>query len=196
MGLRKNIAAFHSKLLNNTTFDESQVFVSSGSKMLLFSILMAFKSARVFLVTPSWVSYEPQAHLIGHNVCRIQTNYDDRWRLTAAVLDEELSKNQDSKQKILIMNYPGNPDGLSYTDEELVELAQVARKHNLLIISDEIYGLLDFEGRYSSIVDFYPENTIVTTGLSKWCGAGGWRLGVMLIPKELGDFRGDFGNCF
>ena len=64
-------------------------------------------------------------------------------------------------------------------------MAQVASKHNIIIISDEIYAELDFSGEYKSISHFYPEGTIISNGLSKWCGAGGWRLGTFIFPKEL-----------
>ena len=66
-------------------------------------------------------------------------------------------------------------------------------QENIHILSDEIYGLLNFENNYSSIADYYPEGTLVTTGLSKWCGTGGWRFGTMLIPEE---FKQDFKNVF
>jgi aspartate aminotransferase len=70
---------------------------------------------------------------------------------------------------------------------ELQSIASVARNNNLIIISDEIYGLLSFKNEYVSIAKYYPEGTIVSTGLSKWCGAGGWRLGAFIIPDALKD---------
>ena len=71
--LRRKIADFHSKLLMNTTFQEDQVFIAGGSKILLFNIMLAFEKATLFLVGPSWVSYEPQGRLLKHPVERIQT---------------------------------------------------------------------------------------------------------------------------
>ncbi len=183
--LREAIAAFHSSLLKSTSYTEDQVLIAPGSKILLYSVMAAFKSADVFLITPSWVSYEPQAHLLGHNVIRIQTHFNDRWRLTPELFEEAINKTAGDRQRLLVINYPGNPDGLTYSDDELKALADIARQHNVLILSDEIYGLLTFDNHYSSIAEFYPEGTLVTTGLSKWCGAGGWRLGVLLIPEQL-----------
>tara|TARA_A100001015_G_scaffold22087_1_gene25052 strand:+ start:17834 stop:19123 length:1290 start_codon:yes stop_codon:yes gene_type:complete len=191
--LRRSIASFHSSLLKNTSYSEDQVIIAPGSKMLLYCSMMAFNKADVFLITPSWVSYEPQAHLLGHNVHRIQTQYNDKWRLTPELFEEAVSKTSGDNQRLLVINYPGNPDGLTYSEDELKALADVARKYNVYILSDEIYGLLNFENNYSSIADYYPEGTLVTTGLSKWCGAGGWRLGAMLIPEE---FKQDFKNVF
>ena len=71
-----------------------------------------------------------------------------------------------------MLNYPNNPTGQSYTKEELEALAGVARKYKVVIIADEIYGALSFDSHHS-IAEYYPEGTIVTAGLSKWCGAGG-----------------------
>ncbi len=191
--LREAVAKFHTSLLSNSqiSFTTEQVMIAPGSKALLYSVMMAFKEADVYVITPSWVSYEPQALMLGHDIVRMQTNPEDSWRLTPSLLNETIEKRiQDPHNmkknctKLLIINYPGNPDGLSYTDEELIALATIARRHNVIIISDEIYGLLNFEGKYSSIANYYPEGTMVTTGLSKWCGAGGWRLGALLIPSN------------
>ena len=61
----------------------------------------------------------------------------------------------------------------------------VARKHKLIIVADEIYAETTFSGQFQSLVEFYPEGTVISSGLSKWCGAGGWRLGLMVFPDEL-----------
>ena len=61
----------------------------------------------------------------------------------------------------------------------------VVKKYNLIILSDEIYSEISFDKNYRSISNFCPEKTIISTGLSKWCGAGGWRLGYFIIPDEL-----------
>ena len=84
----------------------------------------------------------------------------------------------------LILNYPNNPTGVTYTRDELSDLAAVARERNLLVISDEIYAMTHFSGDHVSIATYYPEGTIISTGLSKWCGAGGWRLGIAAFPLD------------
>ena len=116
--LREAIASFHSSLLQQTRFTADQVIIGSGSKILLYSVMMAFKKADVFLITPSWVSYEPQANLLGHNVIRIQTNYENRWRLTPELLEDAVQNRSDA-QRLMVINYPGNPDGLTYSNAEL-----------------------------------------------------------------------------
>jgi aspartate aminotransferase len=89
------------------------------------------------------------------------------------------------KPRIAILNYPANPSGYTYPLDRLKELARVARKYKVILVSDEIYGLLHFKNQHVSIARFYPEGTIVSGGLSKWCGAGGWRLGTFSFPKSL-----------
>jgi aspartate aminotransferase len=85
----------------------------------------------------------------------------------------------------VILNYPGNPTGSTYSIGRLKELARIARRYRVVLLSDEIYGELHHKGQHVSIARFYPEGTIVSGGLSKWCGAGGWRLGVFAIPPSL-----------
>ena len=88
-------------------------------------------------------------------------------------------------KKLLILNYPGNPTGVSYSSSELEIIANICRENNTIILSDEIYGRLHHTNNHQSIAKYFPEGTIITSGLSKWCGAGGWRLGTMVIPKNL-----------
>jgi aspartate aminotransferase len=138
--------------------------------------------------TPSWVSYAPQAQIVGRQTHWLPTHEEHGWRLTPREL-RAFCKSDPARPRLLILNYPNNPTGLTYRSEELEELAEVARRYRILLLSDEIYGELDFAGRHVSIARFYPEGTIVSSGLSKWCGAGGWRLGVYVIPPSLSWMR-------
>jgi aspartate aminotransferase len=185
--LRDAVAKFHNHYDQiNVTSDN--ILIAPGSKILIYSIIASFNDADVFLVTPSWVSYEPQANLAKLPVTRIQTNFENRWRLLPSELERACEQRENKERPIvMVFNYPGNPDGLTYTQEELEALTVVFRKYNILVISDEIYGLLNHQGNHTSLARFYPEGTIVTSGLSKWCGAGGWRLGVALLPTSLDD---------
>jgi aspartate aminotransferase len=190
--LREAVATFHAEVDGIET-DPDYVVIGPGSKMLIYMVMAAFTEADVFLITPSWVSYEPQAHLAGHKVTRIHTRYEDRWRLKPEDLEAACSARQNKDIPIvMVINYPGNPDGLTYTEAELKGIADVCKKYNILVVSDEIYGLLNHNGEHVSLAKYYPEGTVVTTGLSKWCGAGGWRLGVALVSKSLGK---EFMEC-
>jgi aspartate aminotransferase len=184
--LREAVAGFH-RQMDGVDVEAENVLIAPGSKILVYIVLTALTRADVLVPAPSWVSYIPQAQLAGHNVIKIPTLQKARWRLTAELLENAVKSKMDSAvPSVLILNYPGNPDGLTYASDELAGLAAVARKHNILIISDEIYGLLNHAGTHESIARHCPDNTIITSGLSKWCGAGGWRLGVALLPKALG----------
>jgi aspartate aminotransferase len=91
----------------------------------------------------------------------------------------------DFRPRLLVLNYPSNPSGQTYTADELAEIADVARRFQIIVLSDEIYGQLHHQGGHVSIARFYPEGTIISSGLSKWCGAGGWRLGTFCFPPQL-----------
>ena len=177
--LRRHISHFH-QAHNGLGVSPDNILVGPGSKILIYTVLLAFQKADVFIPSPAWVSYEPQTNLAGHNSIKLKTSFTQKWRITPESL-RAAAKMKKYGTSILILNYPGNPDGLTYTSEELKAIAAEARKLDLLVISDEIYGLLDHNKAHVSFATYYPEKTITTTGLSKWCGAGGWRLGVAML---------------
>ncbi len=92
-------------------------------------------------------------------------------------------KKDKEKKYLIFLNSPNNPSGQLCTN--LNEISELTKKYNLYFLSDEIYSELTFEDNYQSISNFCPENTIISTGLSKWCGAGGWRLGYFILPNSL-----------
>ncbi|MBB5319788.1 pyridoxal phosphate-dependent aminotransferase [Marinobacter oulmenensis] len=159
------------------------VLIGPGSKELLFMLQLAYYGD-LLIPRPSWVSYAPQARIIGRSVHWLPTHAENNWQLTAEELDI-ICRDDPSRPRILILNYPSNPTGCTYTDDQLLAIANVARKYNLILLSDEIYGEVHFEGKHKSIARYYPEGTIISTGLSKWAGAGGWRLGAFIFPPEL-----------
>lgn len=182
--LRRAVARFH-HANDGVTIQPENVLIGPGSKELLFLANLVFYGDLV-VPTPCWVSYVPQAKIIGRDIRLIPTSYDSYWRLTAEQLDALCrSDNDDFRPRLVVLNYPGNPDGVTYTVEELEAIAEVARRYQLLLLSDEIYGQLHHKGKHVSVARFYPEGTIISGGLSKWCGAGGWRLGTFAFPPEL-----------
>ncbi len=180
--LREQIANFYQRQFH---FDchSSQVVVSPGSKEII-SIILAVLEGDVIIPVPAWVSYLPQAKILKKNILKIMTSAENNYKLTAEQLLHATSDNTD-KQKILILNHPNNPTGCIYTVEELTEIADVCKKQNIIIISDEIYALttLDIK-QFVSMATIYPEGTIVTGGLSKDRSCGGYRLGVSIFPKD------------
>ncbi len=178
--LREAVAKYHS-VKNKYNYNASNVMIGPGSKELIFQCQIAI-SGSLLLPSPSWVSYEPQAKILNKKVFWLNSTSNSNWHLNPEILDEFCHQNKNF-QKTLILNSPNNPSGTSH--EKLEEFANIAKKHNLIIISDEIYAELDFSGQYKSITHFYPEGTIISSGLSKWCGAGGWRLGTLVFPDKL-----------
>jgi aspartate aminotransferase len=162
-----------------------RVIIGPGSKELMFLLQIAYYG-EILIPTPCWVSYLPQARIIGRRVSRVATSFEQQWKISARQLLDTVEVVQDDyRPRLLVLNYPSNPSGLSYTADELKEIAEVARRFQIIILSDEIYGQLHHAGEHVSIGRFYPEGTIVSSGLSKWCGAGGWRLGTFVFPPDL-----------
>ena len=178
--LRSAIAHYLNKN-NNNNFKSEDIIIGPGTKELMFLTQIAFQG-EVLLPAPSWVSYQPQALIARNKVHWIQTTDSSNWFPTAEQLENKI-KNIKNENLLLFINSPNNPSGT--VCKNLQEIAEVAKKYRLIILSDEIYSQLTFDSQYKSISNFYPEGTIVSTGLSKWCGAGGWRLGFFAIPDQL-----------
>jgi len=180
--LREAVAEYHSK--NDGTINSLDgVLIGPGSKELMFLLQISYYGDLV-VPTPCWVSYSPQAQIIGRRVVRIPTDYKHGWRLQPEMF-QQLCEEDPGRPRLVILNYPGNPDGGTYSADTLKELAEIARKYDVIILSDEIYGKLCHKGEHISIARYYPEGTIISSGLSKWCGAGGWRLGTFMFPSSL-----------
>jgi len=180
--LRVAVADYHRRRFR-VPASASDVLIGPGSKELMFLLQLVYYGDLV-IPTPSWVSYAPQAEIVGRKVRWVPTRAEDDWRLTPDGL-AALCEEDPDRPRIVILNYPNNPTGGTYALDELKELARVARRNRVVLLSDEIYGELHFRGQHVSVARFYPEGTIVSSGLSKWCGAGGWRLGTFLFPPTL-----------
>ena len=178
--LRNAIAKYTSEK-KNYDYKSDNVIIGPGSKELMFLLHVIF-DGEIILPAPSWVSYAPQAILGRNKIQILQTIRENNWFPTASEIEEIILKDQ-KKNYLLFLNSPNNPSG--QICDNLEEIASIAKKYNLIILSDEIYSELCFEGGYQSISNFCPEKTIISTGLSKWCGAGGWRLGYFLVPDSL-----------
>lgn len=183
--LRKTVASYYSTKLDHE-FETAQVIIGPGSKALIFGLQMVLDTD-LFLPTPSWVSYEPQAQLLGKKVFYIQGKASENYQLSISALDEKV-RNSQNPNKLLVINSPNNPTGQVLEQAFLKELAEYCRENSILVLSDEIYFLVQHgASKHSSIAHFYPEGTFVLGGLSKHLSLGGWRLGVALLPAtELG----------
>ncbi len=178
--LRDVVAKFISKR-KNYNYLSSNIIIGPGSKELMFLLQILF-DGEILLPAPSWVSYAPQA-IIGRNKIKwIQTKSENNWFPTAKEI-EDIVKKDAQKKYLIFLNSPNNPSGQLCTN--LNEISELAKKYDLYFLSDEIYSELTFQGNYQSISNYSPKNTIISTGLSKWCGAGGWRLGYFILPNNL-----------
>ena len=181
----RDVVAKHTSNKKNYTYKSENVIIGPGSKELMFLLHVIF-DGEIILPAPSWVSYAPQA-ILGRNKIKIlQTKRENNWFPSGKEIEEIILKDK-NKNYLLFINSPNNPSG--QICKNLEEIADVAKNHNLIILSDEIYSDLSFEDNYKSISSFCPEKTIVSTGLSKWCGAGGWRLGYFIIPDSLKEIK-------
>ena len=182
--LRESISKY---LLKKTgsIYPKENILITPGSKEAMLLMHVAFEG-EIILPAPSWVSYEPQAIIGSNKVHWLQTSRENNWFPTAKEVENKIKSIKKNKNIILIINSPNNPSGT--VCKNLKEIAAVAKKYRVIILSDEIYTDLTFNNKYESISRYYSEGTFVSSGLSKWCGAGGWRLGFFAVPKKLSNF--------
>ena len=177
-----------SKYLQRRTgvgYSKDNILITPGSKEAMLLMHVTF-NGEIITPAPSWVSYEPQAEIGNNKVHWLETSRENNWFPTANELENKLKTLGKKKNLILILNSPNNPSGTICNN--LKELAKISKKYNLIILSDEIYTDLSFDNSYDSISKYYPGSTFISGGLSKWCGAGGWRLGFLAVPNGMKDF--------
>jgi len=186
--LRSSIAAYYTRRALAT--EPSQIVVGPGSKALLYALLLVLEGDLV-LPRPSWVSYEPQARLVGKDVLRVDIpaaagGVPDPERLRSEV---RLGRGRGLDPRILILNHPDNPTGTHADADLLGDVLAVARDCGLFVLSDEIYAELAHSPEtFVSAAVLDPDNVVVTGGLSKSHALGGWRVGVLRAPPN------DFGR--
>lgn len=179
--LRQAIAD-HVKARLNLTYAPDQVVVSNGGKHALFNVFAALLNPgdEVLIQTPYWVSYPEQVKLCGGVPVLCKTTEATGFKMNGAMLEELVTP----RTKLLVINSPSNPSGAVYSLRELEDLAHFAIRHRLVIISDEIYDQLIYDGQaHWSIAQLSPhllENTVIVNGWSKTWGMTGWRLGYTL----------------
>lgn len=184
--LRNTVAKYYEDKvgLDASKYD---VIIAPGSKLILYSLQMSIEGD-LLMPVPSWVSYKPQARMLNTDVIKVPTMLDDNGlqinpeELNKAIKDARAEGKNPSK---LILNYPSNPTGLMINEENLREIAEVCIAEDILIISDEIYGFVAFDNTYRTIAKYAPDNTAITSGLSKHLSLGGWRVGIGFIPKAV-----------
>ena len=172
---------------NGLIYKPNQIVVSDGAKASLFHAVYALvdDGDEVIIPAPFWFTYEEQVKICGGKPVIIQTTKENGYKLTA----EELENAITDKTVTIILNSPSNPTGAIYTEEELKKLAVVIEKHNLTVVSDEIYEKLVYDdAKHYSIAcvsDYMKENTVVVNGVSKTYAMTGWRIGYLATSEKL-----------
>ncbi len=172
---------------NGLDYTKEEVIVSCGAKHSLYNIAQALFGSgdEILIPAPFWVSYPDQALLNDAIPIFVKTDEADKFMLRPEVLESKITK----KTKALILNSPSNPTGSVYEKKVLEAIAEMAVKHNIYVISDEIYEKLVYDGfEHISIASLGKEikkRTIVVNGLSKSHAMTGWRIGYAAGPKEI-----------
>jgi aspartate aminotransferase len=172
---------------NGLSYERSQVLISCGAKHSLYNIAEALfdPGDEVIIPSPYWVSYPDQVILNDATPVIVETTEQEGFRISAAKLEKAVT----GRTKAIILNSPSNPTGLAYDKKTLEEVAAVAVKHKIYVISDEIYEKLVYDGfKHFSIASLGPEIrdlTIVVNGVSKSHSMTGWRIGYAAGPKDV-----------
>jgi len=182
--LRVAISRYESKK-KKKIFSPEQIIVGPGSKELMFLLHIAF-DGDIILPVSSWVSYKPHSIIAENKFHWIETTAENNWYPSAESIEQLVSKNKD-KNYLLFLNSPNNPSG--QVCKNIKEISEIVKKYKIIVLSDEIYSELTFDENYESISNYCSEQVIISNGISKWCGAGGWRLGYFVVPNELNKLK-------
>lgn len=172
---------------NGLIYKPSQIVVSTGAKQSLANVFLAILNPgdEVIVPNPYWVSYPELIRLADGKPVFVESDESSSYKFTK----ENLEKAVTEKTKAIILNTPNNPTGTIYNREELIEIAEFAKKYNLIIVSDEMYEKLIYDGEshvsIASISDDAYERTIVINGLSKSYAMTGWRLGYCGATEKI-----------
>lgn len=161
---------------------EDQIFVTAGATQALYVAIAGLVNAGddILVVDPNYVIYDSQIIASGGNVVPINVS-DTHFKLTPQKLEAHISDNT----KAIILNHPTNPTGTTYSHDELEEIAKVIKKHQLYVISDEVYSEFSYSSKHTSIAKFIPELTLLVNGTSKSHAMTGWRSAFLAGPAEL-----------
>jgi len=171
---------------SNLTFTRAEVMVASGAKHALYTLFQAIldEGDEVIIPVPYWVSYPEQVKLADGVPVYVDTNESTMFKLTPELLEAAITE----RTKAVILNSPSNPTGMIYTEAELSALADVIKRHDLLVVSDEIYEKLVYgDAEFVSIATLpgMLERTIIINGVSKSHAMTGWRIGYAVGDKTI-----------
>lgn len=183
--LREEISNYLNRTQNIKYNPMSEILVTVGGSEAIDIGLRAILNSgdEVIIPEPSYVSYEPCTLLAGGKPVIINLKAENNFRLTADELEQAIT----DRTKVLILPYPNNPTGAIMDRSDLEKIADVVKKHDILVMSDEIYSELTYSGKHTSIaaLDGMQERTILINGFSKAYAMTGWRLGYVCAPDVI-----------
>ncbi|HHK5603227.1 pyridoxal phosphate-dependent aminotransferase [Streptococcus mutans] len=186
LALRQAASTFVKEKYHLTYNPDNEILVTIGATEALSASLTAILEPgdKVLLPAPAYPGYEPVVNLVGAEVVEIDTRSND-FVLTPEMLEEAILKEGEAL-KAVILNYPTNPTGVTYSRQQIKNLAEVLKKYPIFVISDEVYAELTYTGEsHVSIAEYLPDQTILISGLSKSHAMTGWRLGLIFAPAVL-----------
>lgn len=186
LALRQAASAFVKEKYHLTYNPDNEILVTIGATEALSASLTAILEPgdKVLLPAPAYPGYEPVVNLVGAEVVEVDTRAND-FVLTPEMLEEAILKEGEAL-KAVILNYPTNPTGVTYSRQQIKNLAEVLKKYPIFVISDEVYAELTYTGEsHVSIAEYLPDQTILISGLSKSHAMTGWRLGLIFAPAVL-----------
>ena len=184
--LREEISRWNKRKYNLDYPADDIIVTVGGSEAIDIALRTCINPGdEVIILEPNYVCYEPEIILAGGICKKIKLKNDNQFRLTKTELESSITDNT----KILLMNYPNNPTGAIMSKDDLDGIREVIIKHDLLVISDEIYSELSYCGKHCSIgsLSGMRERTIIINGFSKAFSMTGWRLGYVMGPKSIMD---------
>ncbi|MGI6552944.1 MAG: aminotransferase class I/II-fold pyridoxal phosphate-dependent enzyme [Bacillota bacterium] len=185
--LRTAIAEYLSLQYGINYDPEEEILITIGASEAVDLALRAVicPGDEIIVVEPSYVSYKPCTILAGGHPISIFTKAEDSFKLMPKDLEEAITP----RTKLLILSYPNNPTGAVMTEEDLKPIAKIVNKHNLLVLTDEIYSELTYGSKHTSIASLpgMRERTILLSGFSKAFAMTGWRIGYVAAPAPLLD---------
>lgn len=182
----KDAICYRAKKDQGLSYSREEVMTTNGGKHALYQFFQAALDPgdEVLIPLPYWVSYPEQVKMAGGTPVFVETKSENFFKMTL----EDLKRSLTAKSKVLLINSPQNPTGHLYSREELEAFVPFLREKDLLIISDEVYEHLSYEGEAVSLAALHEElkeRTVIINGLSKSHAMTGWRIGYALGPKEI-----------
>ena len=172
---------------NGLAYDRNQIVVSCGAKHSFYNLAQVLWDAgdEIIIPAPYWVSYPDMVILANATPVIVDTEESTGFKITAEQLQQAVTK----KTRAVILNSPSNPTGSAYTKKELEALAEVVLKNKLMVISDEIYEKIIFDGfehfSIASLSEEMKRNTVVINGASKCFAMTGWRIGYLAAEADI-----------